>query len=54
MEVTEQEWERIEKHVRANPKMLHIDRSPEGACICITGFGLMHPKSFLSLMEESE
>jgi hypothetical protein len=53
MEVTEQEWARIERYVAAFPTA-SLDTSGEGICVIIEGFGSMHPKTFLDIVESTD
>lgn len=54
MNMTEDEWVRIKKHIASVPNRVHLDTNEEGTCVVIDGFGVLHPKAYLDLMEEKD
>jgi hypothetical protein len=52
MTLTSTEWERIEAYLAAGPSHVYADTDENGTCIIIDGFGVMHPKAYLEIMDE--
>ena len=53
MTLTPDEWTRIHAYLKAGPSHVYADTDDNGTCIIMGGFGVIHPKHYLELMDET-
>lgn len=51
--MTADEWKRIDKYISEGPAHVYLDTTGEGTCVIIGGFGVLHPKAYLDIMEDT-
>jgi hypothetical protein len=52
--ITTEEWDRIRSHIAAGPAHVHLDTNEDGTMVVVDGFGVMHPRAYLQILEENE